>query len=70
MSNSLKKIRTIKGITQQECADYLGVSLRTIQRYENQYIGGFDNTKKLSDYLGFSVDELLEENDEADINDK
>ena len=32
---TLKKLRKQKGLTQSECAAYLGIPLRTYQNYEN-----------------------------------
>lgn len=65
MSNSLKKIRVQKGISQNDCAENIGVSLRTLQRYENGEIIGEDFIKKLAVFLDVSVDELLSSDDEC-----
>ena len=32
---TLKEIRKYKGLTQSECASYLGISLRSYKSYEN-----------------------------------
>ena len=34
---TLKEIRKYKGLTQSECAIYLGISLRSYKSYENDY---------------------------------
>lgn len=31
---SLKEVRNKKGLTQKKCAEYLGISIRTLKRYE------------------------------------
>ena len=36
---SLKQLRLSKGLTQQKCAEYLGVSLRSYKRYEADEAG-------------------------------
>ncbi len=53
--NKLLKTRKLHGLTQQETADLLGVSLRTYQRYE---IGDI-NPKKLDIMVGIIENSLL-----------
>lgn len=38
MMFTLKQLRTIKGLTQTECAKLVGVPLRTYQNYEMYYL--------------------------------
>lgn len=51
---SLKDLRIEKGLTQSQCANYLGIPLRTFIRYEN------DENKKNSIKYQFMVDKLNE----------
>jgi transcriptional regulator with XRE-family HTH domain len=53
----LKWARERRGITQEELAEKLGVSLRTITRYENQ--SGDDLLRDVSQALDVSADYLL-----------
>lgn len=62
----LKKIRTEKGITQEELANKVGVLNTSICNYE---IGirepNLETLKKLAEVLDCTVDELLEDEDES-----
>lgn len=53
----LKWARERLGITQEELAEKLGVSLRTITRYENQ--SGDDLVRDIAETLDVSADYLL-----------
>lgn len=58
--NRLKELRKEKGLTQQELADKIGVTKRTLQRWENGE-GNIksDKAQRLADYFGVSVGYLL-----------
>ena len=58
----LKQYRRAKGLTQQELADRLGVSNKTVSRWESE--GGFPDVSllvPLARALGVTVDDLLDE---------
>lgn len=60
MKNNFKTAREAKGLTQKECADKLGISLRAWQTYEQ----GVSEPKqellcKIADMFGVSLDYLL-----------
>lgn len=61
----LAKLREQKGLPQSELAKASGISVRTIQAYEQgaRKLSGasYDTLRKLSDVLGVSVDELVQE---------
>ena len=50
--------RLKKGLSQQQCADEIGLSLRTLQRYEQGSLGGIKYLKKIANYFDVSLDEL------------
>ena len=50
----LKELRIEKGLTQSQCANFLGIPLRTYSRYEN------DENKKNSIKYQFMMDKLSE----------
>ena len=51
---TLKELRIEKGLTQSQCANFLGIPLRTYSRYEN------DENKKNSIKYQFMMDKLSE----------
>lgn len=59
----LAKLREQKGLSQSQLAKASGISVRTIQAYEQgaRKLSGasYDNLKKLSDALGVTIDELV-----------
>ena len=55
----VKKARLAKGLTQQQFADKLGVSLRTITNYEKG-----ESYPKQREILGVDINYLLTENEE------
>ena len=61
-----KKERLAKGLTQQQFADKLGVSLRTITNYEKgeSYPKQREIYGKMADILGVDINYLLTENEE------
>ena len=62
----VKKERMAKGLTQQQLADKLGVSLRTITNYEKgeSYPKQREIYGKMADILGVDINYLLTENEE------
>ena len=66
----LKMYRVLKGLTQKELADMVGVTAVTINRYENgQREPDIDLLMKISKFLDISVDSLIG-NDEYSNNDR
>lgn len=64
MSNKLKELRDKKGITQKECSEDTGVSMRAITRYENGHqIGSPAIMRRLAAYFEVSMDYLAEINE-------
>ena len=61
---NLKRIRTVYGCTQAELAERAGVSLRSIQMYEqrNKNINkaNVDTLYRLSKVLGCTIEDLIE----------
>lgn len=56
----LKKLRTSKGLSQQELANRLSINRSTYARYETSSTQpDFDTLKQLADYFEVSTDELL-----------
>lgn len=64
MGNRLKELRERKGISQQLCADEVGISVRTLQRYEHGKPGCIEYLIKLAKYYSVSLDYLEGETDE------
>ena len=59
--NKLRILRLQKGVTQRQCSDDTGISVRTLQRYEQGHeIGDPKYLKILSAYYGVPVSELLD----------
>lgn len=57
---NLKKVRTEKGLTQNDVAKKLGISRQAVSRWENgAAYPDIDNLTLLSEIYGISVDELL-----------
>lgn len=60
MNLKLKELRLIKGISQQEIADYLHCTSVTYSRYENgNRSPSLDLLVKLADYFDVTLDYLL-----------
>jgi len=67
LKNKIRKYRTQKGLTEVQLSDMLGISVRTLQRYQN---GGLMNDMwemllKLSGIFDVSIEDLFE-SDEAE----
>lgn len=59
LAEKLKYLRIKKGVTQKECSEVTGISIRTLSRYENGYNASDTHViKVLADYYGVSVDYL------------
>lgn len=60
MVKNLKKLRALKGISQQQLADVIGVSQQSINKYENHNIEPDIHTLvALANYFNTSVDYLI-----------
>lgn len=59
MENQIKKLRQRRGISQQKCADDLGISMRTLQRYEKGETENLSLFVKLADYLNVDLGVLI-----------
>lgn len=58
--NPFKKLRENKGVSQQEVAEYLGISRQAYNFYENEKReASYEMLLKLADYFGITVDYLL-----------
>lgn len=63
MTNNLKRYRTLKGVTQIELAEILGVSKDYISQIERgKKNPGFKLAKKISNVLEETVDKIFFEN--------
>ncbi len=61
LAQNVKKLRTNKGLSQEVLADEAGVSLRTIQRIENnETVPRGDTLQKIAIALNTSPDEIVE----------
>ena len=66
LNQILKKLRKIKGITQEQLADVLNVERSSIGKYESPnkpVIPSSDVLIRMSDYFGVSLDQLLGKDD-------
>ena len=60
MKNRLKEYRKLRNLTQEELADFSGISIRTIQRIESGLTSGSPYTiKSLAKFLGVENSDLL-----------
>lgn len=59
MKNRISELRKEKGISQQKCADDLGISLRTLQRYEKGETENLSCFIKMATYFGVELEELI-----------
>ena len=58
MGNIIRDLRIKMGLSQQKCADEIGISKRTLQRYEKGMLGNIEYLKKIALYFDVSLDEL------------
>jgi transcriptional regulator with XRE-family HTH domain len=62
----LKKLRTEKGLSQQELSKQIGINRSTYARYEtNDNQADYETLQKLADFFSTSVDYLLGRTDDA-----
>lgn len=68
--NKIKELRKQAGLSQQELAQKLGVTQKSICNYENdtRFPKGQSVIKGLADIFGVTVDYLLENTDKKDMN--
>ena len=69
LNETLKLLRKKKGLTQQECADGLGINLSSYQKYErekNNVTPSIEALIKIADYYCVSLDYLLGRKPEQD----
>jgi len=67
----LKELRKEKGITQEQLAEILGVTNRSISRWENGVnMPDFDFIMEIAKYFNVGIDELLDGERRTDILDK
>lgn len=67
----LKLFRKENGFTQEELADKLNVSRQAITKWEcNEGMPDIENLKQISELFGVSIDELIKENIDVDIESK
>jgi len=62
LNETLKELRKKKSLTQQECADNLGINLSSYQKYErsaNTVTPSIEALIKIADYYEVSLDYLL-----------
>lgn len=67
--NKIKELRKQAGLSQQELAEKLGVTQKSICNYENdtRFPKGQNVIKGLADIFGVTVDYLLENTDNKDV---
>lgn len=60
MVQNLRKLRTFRGISQQQLADVIGTSQQSINQYENHSVEPDISTlAKLADYFDITIDYLV-----------
>ncbi len=59
MENRIKELREARKISQQKCADDLGISPRTLQRYEKGETENLSYFVKLAEYFGVEIEEII-----------
>lgn len=60
LSEQIRALRTVQGITQVELAQVLGVTKQSVSNWENDNIlPSIDMLSRLADYFGVSTDYLL-----------
>lgn len=60
MVENLRKLRTSRGISQQQLADVIGTSQQSINKYENHSIEpDIQTLTKIADYFGTTIDYLV-----------
>ncbi|MGN1390330.1 MAG: helix-turn-helix domain-containing protein [Bulleidia sp.] len=60
IADRIQNLRKVKGISQEELADKIGVSRQTISKWESeQSVPDIDKVVQMSDYFGMTTDYLL-----------
>lgn len=60
IGNALRELRKRKGLSRQEVADAIEISVNTYIKYENELVNpAYDNLVKLADFYGVTTDYLL-----------
>lgn len=60
MVENLRRLRTSRGISQQQLADVIGTSQQSINKYENHSVEPDIRTlTKIADYFGTTIDYLV-----------
>ena len=57
-STQLQKLRKAKGVTQEQLADYLGVSFQAVSKWENGSYPDGDLLPRIAKFFGISIDYL------------
>ncbi len=67
MVKNLKKLRQLRGISQQQLADVIMVSQQSVNKYENHDVEpNVETLIKIADYFNVSVDYLIGRIDSED----
>ena len=68
-ADRLKQLRKVKGVTQKQLAEILGITERHYRKYEAGAVDPPTSTSvKLSDYFNVSLDYLVGKTDNPEIN--
>ena len=69
MVRNLRKLRTNKGVSQQQLADVIGISQQSVNKYENHNVEpDLSTLMKIADYFEASVDYLIGHNTDPNEN--
>lgn len=69
MVKNLKKLRMEQGVSQQQLADFIGVSQQSVNKYENHNVEpDIETLSLIAEFFNVSIDYLVghDENREAD----
>lgn len=61
MKNNIKVLRVLRGITQQQLADAIGIRRETLIRIEKGDNFSFETAIKITEVLKCSLDDLIKE---------
>ena len=60
LGNIIKRLRTEKSVTQDELAEYLGISYQAVSKWENgNTLPDITLLPKLASFFGIKIDELF-----------